>query len=292
MARSDRCPHCGALVLPQEKFCAQCGGPLDVEAPEQEAPEQEATASEADSTIRLEMPAQAAPAPAIPTRPQTIEALKAYCAANGMPLERMRFFIGQDYRQPRAFGIYRDGDQFVVYKNKGDGSRAVRYHGPDEAYAVNELFQKLLDECHLRGIYPDGKPELTEAQKRAKRRFVRLAIIGIIVFVAIAAVTVFVGIRAHRHDGYYRRSGDAGYYYRYGDSWYYDDGYYDWMEVDDFPYEGDYQEYYLGDDYDNTWAVNDFRESSAWESIQEESHTDSSDYSSWDSGDTDWGSDW
>ena len=167
MARSDRCPHCGALVLPQEKFCAQCGGPLDVEAPEQEAPEQEATASEADSTIRLEMPAQAAPAPAIPTRPQTIEALKAYCAANGMPLERMRFFIGQDYRQPRAFGIYRDGDQFVVYKNKGDGSRAVRYHGPDEAYAVNELFQKLLDECHLRGIYPDGKPELTEAVAKA-----------------------------------------------------------------------------------------------------------------------------
>jgi hypothetical protein len=208
-----------------------------------------------------------------------------------MPLVRLRFFIGEDYREPKAFGIYRDGEDVVVYKNKADGSRAIRYRGRDEEHAVDELFQKLLDECHSRGIYPDGKPQLTEAQKRAKRRTARLAIGMVIVFVAIAVVMAFVGIRSHRHDGYYRRGGDAGYYYRYGDSWYYDDGYYDWVEVDDFPYV-DYEDYYLGDDYDDTWAVNDFRESSTWDRIQEESHTDSSDYSSWDSGDTDWGSDW
>lgn len=290
MAASDRCPHCGALVLPQEKFCAQCGGPLGGETAEPETP-----VNEADSTIRLEMPemtAQAAPAPAIPTHPRTIGELKAYCAANGMPLERMRFFIDQDYRQPRAFGIYRDGDQFVVYKNKGDGSRAVRYHGPDEAYAVNELFQKLLSECHNRGIYPEGKQQFNEVQRKAKRkvRLYAIAFVAIIVMIVIAVSAVV--LLEHRHDGYYRRGGDAGYYYRYGGSWYYDDGYYDWVEVDDFPYEGDYREYYLGDDYDDTWAVDDFRSSDTWDRIQEESHTDSSDYSSWDSGGTDWSSDW
>ena len=50
------------------------------------------------------------------------------------------FFLGQDIREPRAFGIYQDADGlFVVYKNKANGERAVRYRGRDEAYAVNEL---------------------------------------------------------------------------------------------------------------------------------------------------------
>ena len=56
------------------------------------------------------------------------------------------FFIGIDYRQPRAFGIYQAGNEFIVYKNKADGTRAVRYQGTDEAYAVNELYLKLKDE--------------------------------------------------------------------------------------------------------------------------------------------------
>ena len=36
-----------------------------------------------------------------------------------MPLERMRFFINQDRREPRCFGIYYDmaADRWVVYMN-------------------------------------------------------------------------------------------------------------------------------------------------------------------------------
>ena len=61
-----------------------------------------------------------------------------------MPLEKMRFFIGEDYKGARAFGIFQDGNgDFVVYKNKDNGQRAVRYQGKDEAYAVNEIYQKL-----------------------------------------------------------------------------------------------------------------------------------------------------
>ena len=87
--------------------------------------------------------------------PKTIQELKDFCDSKGMPLEKMRFFIGKDFREPCAFGIYKDGSWYVVYKNKDNGSRAVRYHGPDEAYAVKEIYLKLLDECHNRGIYPD-----------------------------------------------------------------------------------------------------------------------------------------
>lgn len=275
MTSTDRCPRCGALVLPQEKFCTQCGAPLA-----------------ADDTLQAPAPQQAASQQAasqIMARPDSIEALKAYCDAKGMPLEKMRFFIDQDYREPRAFGIYRDGDGFVVYKNKANGSRAVRYHGPDEAYAVNELFQKLLDECHARGIYPDGKPQMTEAQRKAHRRTKRIVVCIVVVMALLFASVVFFVTRHHHSDGYYRYA-DGAYYYRYGSDWYYDDGDNNWVEVNDFPYD-DYGDYYLGSDYDDSWATGDFRDSSAWESIHE-SHSDSSDYSSWDSGGTDWDSDW
>ena len=81
------------------------------------------------------------------TTPKTIAELKTWYAERNLPPEEVtRFFIGTDYRAPKAFGIYQDGKNFIVYKNKADGSRAVRYKGPDEAYAVNELYLKLKEE--------------------------------------------------------------------------------------------------------------------------------------------------
>ena len=79
--------------------------------------------------------------------PKTIEDLKTYCEARNLTPERTRFFIGINYTEPKAFGIYQNekGD-FVVYKNKADGSRAVRYEGPDEAFAVSELYDRLQQE--------------------------------------------------------------------------------------------------------------------------------------------------
>ena len=82
-------------------------------------------------------------------QPLTIEELKAWYEARQLPpYETTRFFIGIDYRQPRAFGIYKDENsgEVIVYKNKNDGSRAVRYQGTDEAYGVNELYQRLKQE--------------------------------------------------------------------------------------------------------------------------------------------------
>lgn len=79
--------------------------------------------------------------------PKTIEQLKAFAEEKKLPLKKMRFFIGENITEPRAFGIYKDEyENFVVYKNKSDGTRIVRYEGKDEAYAVNELYQKMRSE--------------------------------------------------------------------------------------------------------------------------------------------------
>ena len=109
-----KCEFCGSYISDTDEKCPNCGAP---------------NANMVRSADGV---------------PKTSEDLaKAFCAAHNMPLEKMRFFIGVDFREPRAFGIYRDenGD-FIVYKNKADGSRAVRYRGKDEAYAVKRAVSK------------------------------------------------------------------------------------------------------------------------------------------------------
>ena len=147
---SEKCPYCDTKLRPDQERCPGCGARNE--------------SYRADST-----PAENAEAGQRIVRPLTIEQLKQYCAERKMPLSRMRFYIDQDFQSPKAFGIFRDGKDFVVYKNKADGTRAVRYRGRDEARAVTELFDKLLDECHRRGIYPDGAPPVSRGGKGSGR---------------------------------------------------------------------------------------------------------------------------
>ena len=70
-------------------------------------------------------------------RPKTISELQDWFKANGFDYNKTRCFIGIDFKDPKAFGIYKDDSgEFVVYKNKANGERAIRYQGPDEEYAV------------------------------------------------------------------------------------------------------------------------------------------------------------
>ena len=81
--------------------------------------------------------------------PQTIDELKLWYGEHNLPPEETtRFFIGKDIKEPRAFGVYFDNQtgNYIVYKNKSTGERAIRYEGKDEAYAVNELYLKLKEE--------------------------------------------------------------------------------------------------------------------------------------------------
>ena len=270
MASTSQCPYCGATVSSEDKYCSGCGAP------------NEGYVADTERSIFM---------------PKTIAELQEYCAERGMPLLKMRFFIGEDYRKPKAFGIYKDGEDFVVYKNKANGQRAIRYQGPNEAFAVNELFLKLLEECHNRGIYPDGRipgeSSSGKRQSRLRRSGALPAVIALVVLYLVAGIFACYSTYQHRKDGYYG-TGDGTVYYHYGDSWYYtyDDNYAGyWYETDDFPVAG-YEDYSLGEDWSSDWGVSDFQTSSTWNEIHESHSSSSSDYDSWDSSDTDWDSDW
>lgn len=135
MASTGKCEYCGGIILSSDKACPTCG---------------------AANLLYVE------DAPSVVLTPHTLNELKEYCAERNMPLHRMRLFIGENYQKPKAFGIFQNSaGEFVVYKNKADGSRSIRYIGHDEDYAVKEIYLKLLDECHKRNIWPDtpdGKP--------------------------------------------------------------------------------------------------------------------------------------
>ncbi len=112
-----KCEYCGSMIEDSLEKCPNCG----------------ATNLNVKRTVEH--------------TPKTIEELKEWYEARKLPpYEITRFFIGTDCREPKAFGIFRDGSELVVYKNKTDGSRAVRYRGTDEAYAVNEIYLKLKSE--------------------------------------------------------------------------------------------------------------------------------------------------
>ena len=112
-----KCEYCGSLIPDDAAVCPNCGAV-------NENMNRASTAT-----------------------PRTIAELEQWYKDRGLPpYEITRFFIGIDCKEPKAFGIYREGDKFIVYKNKADGTRSVRYKGTDEDYAVNELFLKLKSE--------------------------------------------------------------------------------------------------------------------------------------------------
>lgn len=157
-------------------------------------------------------------------QPVTIEELKAWYKSKGLPsYETTRFFIGENYKKPRAFGIYQDGKNFIVYKNKDNGERAVRYKGTDEAYAVNELFQRLKQEI----IQQKGAAQKKAAARNSnyqpspapkKKRKIGcfggclLSIVGFFGIIFLAAV-IWVIIQDYPNRGYYNWQDSTYYYY-------------------------------------------------------------------------------
>ncbi|MBQ9459362.1 MAG: hypothetical protein IJU66_05455 [Oscillospiraceae bacterium] len=256
--------------------------------------------------------------------PETIDELRAFCDAKHMPLERMRFFIGEDDRGARAFGIYRgeDGD-CVVYKNKSDGTRAVRYKGPDEKRAVRELYEKLKSETELRRGEPRQGAStrvLPDAPSSAPRRGGAKLSLGdvlerllghwkLILLVLLAAAAVR-GIFSP-NSGYYRYRDDMYYYYR--NHWYfYDDAVNGWERAYDVPeyLKDNWNDYWDSEEYDIAYGVLDFTYTDYYNDDHfslfgsggyddydsggsyDDYDWDDYDYDSWDSGDTDWDSDW
>ncbi|MBR6381037.1 MAG: zinc ribbon domain-containing protein [Lachnospiraceae bacterium] len=292
------CDYCGSSVEDDQEKCPNCGGTLNVK-------------------------------PRVNGKPKTLEELKRYCQENGLTAERTRFFIGEDYRGAKAFGIFQNGSgEFVVYKNKADGSRAVRYQGHDEEYAVNEIYTRLQDEIvNQKNAYVNKKAAQVRSGAggsggsggrgghggrggRRGRGPEPTTIIGILIFSIVFIAYIVASLAAGSERGYYRYNGDT--YYRLGPSswYYYDDTCDNWTPTYDLPSElsGNYSDY--KESYDDSWGASDFTDTdyySDWEDSQRSSSYDDDyddddddydswdsdwDSSDWDSGSTDWDSDW
>ena len=257
--------------------------------------------------------------------PKTIEELKAWFDAQGFTAEKTRFYIGQDFKQPKAFGIYKDaGGKCVVYKNKADGSRAVRYEGYDEKYAVNELYERIKSEIvNQKSHYVEKQKarainEVKRTSQKVERKkrgsgFMR-AILTIFIILGIGTTVYHVGKAlgfyvGNRYDnGYYTYENEN--YYSLDDHWYYYDVHDDyWWPADTIPEDlgNNAPEYYESSYYTPDIGTMDFSETdyySDWEYDQTSSSSSSSYYDDdddwdsdwdsddWDSSDTDWDSDW
>ena len=258
-----KCEFCGAMIEEANDRCPNCGAPL--------------------SGVNRTSSGQ----------PKTIEELKAWYTAHHLPPEEItRFFIGKNISEPKAFGIYRDGNgDFVVYKNKASGERAVRYKGSDEQYAVNELYQRLKAEI---ADQKGNRPANTTQQPPAKKKKKKGCLIAIIIFTVLAMLTAIFDHSAP--NGYYKYNGTQ--YYHQGSSWYYydketDDWYKSTENIDiDDKNAKDYQiTNHEGKDFEQTswYDSGSHSDDSGWVS---DSDWDSDSGDSWDSGSTDGDSDW
>ena len=277
------CDYCGNYLSDTDEVCPHCGAP----------------------NPNLKRAGEGVPA--------TIDELLAFCEKHRMPLEQMRFFIGEDCREARAFGVYQDDEgMFVVYKNKADGTRAVRYRGKDEAYAVNELYQKLQSEllnqkqhqAETRSVPPQENHFAGQRKKKDRKRKTWL-IIGAVLLIVL--LTEWLG--REPASGYYSYGGN--HYYSQSGNWYlFDNMLGDWIATEvDSQLGHHYQDYYDSDTYEygsdySDWGDSeyayDYSDSSDWGGSSNDDGWDSDwddddwdyDYDDWDSGYTDWDSDW
>ncbi|MBP5677978.1 MAG: zinc ribbon domain-containing protein [Bacteroidales bacterium] len=263
-----KCDFCGSMIDERSEHCPHCGAPLSGV---------NRTASE---------------------QPKTIEELQAWYTAHNLPPEEItRFFIGKNITEPKAFGIYKtETGDCVVYKNKSDGVRAVRYQGADEAYAVNELYQRLKAEiADQKAANSNGRPagQNDDAKKKKKKRLGCgcLAIILFFVIGSIIAVIKSDGVP----DGYYKYNNTE--YYNQGDKWYkYDSEANNWLEA------ASLSEVITSDnasDYSFSGHEGMKFEESSWYSTSSDNDDGDWDNDSrwdddddWSSSSTDWDSDW
>lgn len=237
-----------------------------------------------------------------PKQPKTIEELKLWYDWHNLPPEEVtRFFIGKNITEPKAFGIYKnERGECVVYKNKANGERAIRYQGADEPFAVGELLQRLREEiANQKAKKPFNT--VVQSSKKETRRYEapkkpssgnskwENGIFTVIAGIMVAIVMFFSGNNAP--DGYYYYQGK--HYYRQGSSWYlYKNTTHDWYQTTSLENE-------ITKDNADQYRITHFDgkqfEDTRWYDDGSDDSGDDDDWNdddSWDSSDTDWDSDW
>ncbi len=281
-----KCEYCGSLLTGKEKTCPACGGPVSF-TPVQNGREDSGASG----------------------KPKTIAELREFARKHGLPLKQMRVFIGEDCREPKAFGVCQESENsFLVYKNKADGSRAVRYRGPDEAFAVGELYDKMHDMVKQQKAFKTSTGTAVSASSgkagrsgvgvftgwfRSLPKPVKWGIVLLLVLFLYAAI-----FGRTKRQGYYQYNGD--YYYQQDGSWYFfgDSG---WTPVGVDPeLDDNYDEYYAPGGYSGSYGIQDFSQSDYYVEPEHNNHDydydDDDDDWDWGGGDWDdigdWDSDW
>lgn len=273
-----KCEYCGAYIDEKAEYCEHCGA--------------------VNASFKR----------SVDDTPKTITELKIwYEKRNLPPMEVTRFFIGENYSGPRAFGIYEENGEYIVYKNKDDGSRAERYRGKDEAYAVNEIYLKLKSEILNQKAHNIKGGKSSKKGSLIQTVYGILSMVVVVVVMISAVFSMFSDMAKARKDKPY-----VGKYYYYDDNVYYCDSYVDdewyWYDYDSQDYlpvsipaemHDDALNYTF--DMDDSWdsGIERFEDTETGqyvESLRESSDSDS-DYSwdssdSWDSDSSDWDSDW
>lgn len=235
--------------------------------------------------------------------PKTIEELEQWYIDRNLPSENVtRFFIGKNYKGAKAFGIYKDeiSQEYIVYKNKSDGTRAIRYRGNNEEYAVNELYKRLKEEIYnQKNNNPKnyneyngyGKTNYTGKNVELITPKFLVITLCIILFIVIALI---IAVKTPKR-GYYKY--DDYYYYYQNGLWYKYNEYGGWgYESTPETLKDNYSNYYSSRDYYYSYGIDDFEKSIYYEEPSSSSDSSSSDDwdsgSDWDSDFTDWDSDW
>ncbi len=139
------------------------------------------------------------------TIPQTIEELKKWYQSQALPpADVTRMFIDCDYDGTCAYGIYKKeaNNEFVVYKNKPDGSRYVKYSGTNEIEAVKEFYLKMIDELSIQNKINEV---IAEEQRKEEQEHLMLKYMirdkyntnqntGLLLTVAIIVIVVVAGV--------------------------------------------------------------------------------------------------
>lgn len=208
--------------------------------------------------------------------PETIEQLIDFAKQHNLPLDKMHVHLGENFKGPQAIGIYQDEEtgNFIVYKNKTDGSRAVRYEGKDEAYAVNEIYQKMKSDMNnhrVKGPAPSRGPS-------GKKKSGGLVSLLVWIMIAIVILVILFGGRRSSSSSSPSHTTDSGYVRDYD----YDDSGSSWLD---------------------SWSDSDDNDDSSWWNSNNDSYSwsndnwDSSNWNwnssnSWNSGGSNWNSNW
>jgi len=239
--------------------------------------------------------------------PKTIEELKIYCESKHLKLDKMHIHIGEDFKEPKAFGIYKNekNGHFVVYKNKANGQRAIRYDGTDEAYAVNELYMKIKDLLMEAKTATSGKKAPSSGTRGNVKpvQSTGAKILCWLILILLAAGMIYLaieGIINKRYNGYYEHRGTT--YYRHDSYWYeYDEDTESWYSCDDMSSKIDRDEDFIGRDYDNDVEAEEFpiedysgdwASDDDWDSDYDSGGGWDDSYDDYDFGGGDWDSDW